>query len=507
MIKNVIEYLQHAAQKYPNKTAFIDQTGSVTFRGLDSWARQIAVLIQKSCPGTRNQPIAVYMGKGIRCLAAFLGVVYSGNFYAPLDVKSPPERIARILNVLQPAAVLCDNPLPAAMALSCPQVDMLAVGDEQEVIPFVDAFQFILDVDPLYVMFTSGSTGQPKGVVISHRSVIDYVEWLEDTFEFSDKTVFGNQAPFYFDNSILDIYSTIKNGAEMVIIPERLFTFPKSLIEYINNQQINTLFWVPSALIGVANSGILEKVEIPLLKKVLFCGEVMPNKQLNIWRRRFPDVMYANLYGPTEITDVCTYYIVDRQFADEEPLPIGFPCRNTEVLVLNEADQAVQGDETGELCVRGICLSAGYYNNDDKTAAVFVQNPLNKGYRDIIYRTGDLVRYNERGEILYIGRKDFQIKHQGYRIELGEIEAAAYGIAQMKQCCAVYDTENRCIVVYCVLYAPLSEKEIFLSLKEKIPGYMLPKRIFIEDTLPLNANGKIDRLALGSRHMEKNYPQ
>lgn len=504
MVKNIIEYLQYSVQKYPDKVAFVDQTSGITFRSLDCWARQIALLIQRKCPGIRNQPIAVYMGKGVSCLAAFLGVAYSGNFYAPLDVKSPMERIGRILEVLQPAAVLYDRPLPDAMAHSCPQIEILeSVAGQAEDTPQVDAFLSVLDVDPLYVMFTSGSTGQPKGVVISHRSVIDYVEWLKDTFGFSAQTVFGNQAPFYFDNSILDIYSTIKNGATMVIIPEHLFAFPKSLIEYLNSKEIDTLFWVPSALIGVANSGILEKAEIPVLKKVLFCGEVMPNKQLNIWRKRFPDILYANLYGPTEITDVCTYYIIDRQFADEEPLPIGFPCRNTEILVLNEADQAVQDGETGELCVRGICLSAGYYNNEEKSAAVFVQNPLNKKYRDIIYRTGDLVRYNERGEMLYIGRKDFQIKHQGYRIELGEIEAAAYGITQMKQCCAVYDADHQRIVLYCVLNSLLSDKEIFLFLREKIPAYMLPKRIFIEDTLPLNANGKIDRLALKALDLEK----
>ena len=402
----------------------------------------------------------------------------------------------RILEVLQPAAVLYDCCLPDEIDRFCSSIDISAIAGSGPDAPEIDAFRSILDIDPLYVMFTSGSTGQPKGVVISHRSVIDYAEWLEDTFQFSAQTVFGNQAPFYFDNSILDIYSTIKNGAAMVIIPEHLFSFPGALIEYINAQRINTLFWVPSALIGVANSGVLDKTEMPELQKVLFCGEVMPNKQLNIWRKRYPEVLYANLYGPTEITDVCTCYIVDRPFADDDPLPIGIPCKNTEVLVLNEANRAVHGDETGELCVRGICLSAGYYNNEEKSNEAFVQNPLQTKYRDLIYRTGDLVKYNEYGEIIYIGRKDFQIKHQGYRIELGEIEAAACGLSQMKQCCAVYDAENQRIVLYCVLDPILPEKDIYMFLKGKLPVYMLPKKILIRQALPLNANGKIDRLAL-----------
>lgn len=499
MKTNVIEYLIEAAQKYPNKVAFVDENRQLTFGELDREAKKVAAAILRVCGPIKNRPIVVYMEKSVDSIVSFLGAVYSGNFYSPIDIKMPQERIKRILDVLEPEFVICGvNRLEAFEQpdRQLPLEQILADTAEPET---ANVFRQVLDTDPVYVLFTSGSTGQPKGVVISHRGVIDYAEWLEETFHFSSDTIFGNQAPFYFDNSILDIYSTLKNGAEMVIIPERLFLFPGSLVEYINVRKINTLFWVPSALIGVANSGVLETTEIPLLQKVLFCGEVMPNKQLNIWRKRYPDILYANLYGPTEITDVCTYYIVDRQFADSDPLPIGAPCRNTEILVLNETDQVVQGDETGELCVRGSCLSSGYYNNKEKSDAVFVQNPLNSLYRDIIYRTGDLVKYNEFGEIIYLGRKDFQIKYQGYRIELGEIETAAYGIPQMRQCCAVYDADHQRIVLCCVLDASdtsMSEREIFAFLKGRLPSYMLPKRIMTRDTLPLNTNGKIDRLAL-----------
>lgn len=496
MKTNVIEYLIETAQKYPNKVAFVDEKRQITFGELDCDAKKAAAAILRACGPIKNRPIVVYMEKSVDCIISFMGAVYSGNFYSPIDVKMPQERVKRILDVLEPEFVICGAKKLEAFELPDRQMSLEQILADTDVPEAVDSFYQVLDTDPVYVLFTSGSTGQPKGVVISHRGVIDYVEWLEETFHFSGETVFGNQAPFYFDNSVLDIYSTLKNGAEMVIIPERLFMFPGPLVEYINAQKINTLFWVPSALISVANSGVLDATDISSLQKVLFCGEVMPNKQLNAWRKRYPDILYANLYGPTEITDVCTYYIVDRQFADSDPLPIGVPCRNTEILVLNDADQAVQGDETGELCVRGSCLSSGYYNNKEKSDIAFVQNPLNSMYRDIIYRTGDLVKYNEFGEIIYLGRKDFQIKYQGYRIELGEIEMAAYGIPQMKQCCAVYDTDRQRIVLYCVLNASVLEREIFVFLKEKIPGYMLPKRIVIREVLPLNANGKIDRLAL-----------
>lgn len=496
MVTNVIEYLIETAQKYPGKVAFSDEKRQITFGELNHEAKKVAAAILQTCGPIKNRPIVVYMEKSVDCIVSFLGAVYSGNFYSPIDTKMPQERIKRILDVLDPEFVICGAKKLDAFTQPDRQLPLEQILVDTAVPEVVDSFHQVLDTDPVYVLFTSGSTGQPKGVVISHRGVIDYTEWLEETFHFSSETVFGNQAPFYFDNSILDIYSTLKNGAEMVIIPERLFMFPGSLMEYINAKKINTLFWVPSALIGVANSGVLDTTDIPSLQKVLFCGEVMPNKQLNVWRKRYPDILYANLYGPTEITDVCTYYIVDRQFADSDPLPIGIPCKNTGILVLNEADQAVQGSETGELCVRGSCLSSGYYNNKEKSDAAFVQNPLNSMYRDIIYRTGDLVKYNEFGEIIYLGRKDFQIKYQGYRIELGEIEAAACGIPQMKQCCAVYNADHQRISLYCVLSVPVSEREIFAFLKERLPGYMLPRRIMLREALPLNANGKIDRLVL-----------
>lgn len=494
MLNNVIEYLQESVRKFPDKAAVIDEHQTLTYRELDCKARKIAVLLQTRCGGAVNCPIAVYMEKSADCLAAFMGVVYSGNFYSPMDVRSPRERVNKILSVLQPIAVITDG--SGGEEFPCETIGLSGLDTEPDPPEGMAAFRRVLDVDPVYVKFTSGSTGQPKGVTICHRSVIDFAEWVTEEFHISDQTIFGNQAPFYFDNSVLDIYSTIRNGGTMVIIPEQMFLLTGKLLDYINRQRINTIFWVPSALIGVANSGMLERTALPALEKVLFCGEVMPNKQLNIWRKRYPELLYANLYGPTEITDVCTFYVIDRAFDDDEPLPIGRPCRNMDALILNESDKLAAPGETGELCVRGIGVSLGYYGDKDRTAAAFMQNPLNPNYRDVIYRTGDLVCHNERGELIFIGRKDFQIKHQGYRIELGEIESAAYGLPQMKRCCAIYLTEKSRIELYCVTEAELSEKEIYNWLREKLPRYMLPGRIYLEEALPLNANGKIDRLAL-----------
>lgn len=360
----------------------------------------------------------------------------------------------------------------------------------------------ILDTDLLYILFTSGSTGTPKGVAITHRSVIDYIDWVVEAFSITENDSFGNQAPFYFDNSILDIYSAAKTGASVYIIPSALFSQPVKLLQYIADHKVTTIFWVPSAMVMVSALKALRNVDVTgTLKRVMFCGEVMPNKQLNVWRRFLPNVVYANLYGPTEITDACTYYIVDREFADDEPLPMGKPMRNTEILVLDDQNRLItEPEQIGELCVRGSSLAVGYYNNPEKTKAAFVQNPLQTAYEEKIYRTGDLVKYNDRHELVYISRKDFQIKHLGHRIELGEIETAVSSLDEISMCCCLYDNKRSQIVLF--LEQEMSRVEINMRLRKLIPDYMLPGKVICVDKLPLNANGKIDRVVLRQEFLD-----
>lgn len=499
MLNNVTQYLRQSAATYAGKTAFRDARRSLTFAGLNEQSRLLACSINAALGGRIKQPVGVFLPKNTDCVIAFFAAAYSGNFYTPLDISMPKSRLVSIAEILHPAVIITDADRIEAVAETFP--DAVLVNIENVGIELADNIlleniqRAIIDTDPLYTMFTSGSTGIPKGVVISHRAVIDYTEWLSETFSFSEKTIFGNQAPFYFDNSVLDIYSTVKNGCETVIIPEEMFLLPKRLCHYLDENGINTIFWVPSALVLVANSGVLGAVCPNGLEKVLFCGEVMPTKQLNIWKQALPSAMYANLYGPTEITDVCTYYIVDREFRDDESLPIGFPCRNIDILVLNENNEAVSGDELGELCVRGTCLAHGYYGNADKTSSAFTQNPLNDKYPEKIYRTGDLVRYNEMGELLFAGRKDYQIKHMGHRIELGEIETAAGEQAAVERSCALYDAEKQTIVLF-VAPENVDKMKLYAHLKTCLPRYMLPALIITEKELPLNPNGKIDRVKL-----------
>jgi len=505
---NVSEFIYHTAEKYANKTALVSETGEITFGDLNDFSEKIAFAIMQKLAGRVNRPIAVFCDKDIGMLASFVAITKSGNFYTPLDVKAPSDRTKQVIACLNPSVVLTDKKNQAAAArLGIAQERMLVIEDCEMIKPdtvlLAATRKNVLDTDPVYVLFTSGSTGSPKGVVIAHRSVIDYTEWVTATFHIGADTVFGNQAPFYFDNSILDIYCTLKNGAELHIIPEYLFAFPIDLLEYLSGNAINTIFWVPSALVNVANCGVLGKVELPLLKKILFCGEVMPTKQYNIWKRYVPDAIYANLYGPTEITDVCCYYIIDRPFEDHEPLPIGRACENTEVIVVNEENRLCGAGESGELCVRGTCLSSGYYKDVEKTNKAFVQNPTHNDYRDLVYRTGDIVKYGRDGEICFVGRKDNQVKRQGHRIELGDIESAAASLEGIEACCAVFDDYNHRIGLF-FISATAGEEELRKGLADLLPHYMLPDRMIRLDTMPVNVNKKTDRLTLRKKFMEIN---
>lgn len=497
MLNNVTAWLEQTAEKYPERTAFSDERKSVTYRELSAQAKAAAVQIIRS--GIFKKPVAVFLPKGADTIISFMAAAYSGNFYTPIDVETPRKRVQKILEVLEPEAVITSSDLAGVFRDYGYEKSVIileeAVRNEIEEALIAEVQRKCVDTDILYVLFTSGSTGTPKGVAVCHRSVFDYIDWVTDCFHITQEDSFGNQAPFYFDNSILDIYSCIKTGAACHIIPKRLFSQPVRLLEFLKERRISTIFWVPSALIMVARLKAFRNVDLTrFLKRVLFCGEVMPNKQLNIWRAHLPNALYANLYGPTEITDACTYYIVDRTFADDEPLPIGFPIPNTDVIVLDEENHPVTGDRSGELCVRGTSLAMGYYNNPEKTREAFVQNPLNPHVPELIYRTGDIVKYNERGELIYLSRKDFQIKHLGHRIELGEIETAVSSVEGVELCCCLYDDAHWKIVLF--LDKPLEKAYINEKISQLLPEYMLPNRIECLSSFPLNANGKIDRAAL-----------
>ena len=499
-MKNILEYLERTEKKFGDKIAIADDADALTFSALTDQAKRIGTRVGRL--GMKNEPVAVLMDKTPKCAAAFLGVVYSGNFYVVIDSFMPVDRINKIFETLQPKGLITDSKYEEKakeLVFSGETILMEEALQTEADMQMLDQIRKrSIDADPLYALFTSGSTGMPKGTVISHRAVIAYSEWVENTFAIDEHTVFGSQTPFYFSMSVTDFYSMLRTGARLQIIPKQLFSFPMQLIEYMNRYRVNTIYWVPSALGLVANWKALDYASLEFVNKILFAGEVMPVRHLNYWRKKMPDAFYANLFGPTETTDICTYYVVDREFQDEDSLPIGNACNNCDVLVLTEEGKEAKVGEEGELCVRGSFLAEGYYNNPEKTAEVFTQNPLNPAYPERIYRTGDLVKYNDRGELIYISRKDFQIKHMGYRIELGEIEASAWGVDKIKNCACIFDeAADKIIFIY---EGKVKKNELMAVMWKKIPTYMQPNELIRVKSMPYNANGKIDRV-----YLKKNY--
>jgi non-ribosomal peptide synthetase component F len=345
-------------------------------------------------------------------------------------------------------------------------------------------------------MFTSGSTGTPKAVLISHRAVLNLINAFGAVFPLDETCVFANQAPFDFDVSTKDIYLTLANAATMHIAARQLFSEPARLLAFLNERAVNTLIWSTSALRMLTAFHFFDNGVIPSLRLVMFSGEVMPCKTLNYWRGHHPAAVFVNLYGPTEITCNCSYYIVDRDFDDDAALPIGRAFPNTEILLLN------QDGEQGEIAVTGSCLALGYYGDPALTAAKFVQNPRHDRYGERVYLTGDIGSYNAGGELMFHGRRDYQIKHMGHRIELPEIELAANALPFLDFSCCLYDGDHEELVLFYQADAP-QKREIALALREKLPGYMLPRRMVWQKQLPLNKNGKIDRSLLAEQWKEE----
>ena len=506
MIRNILDYLEQSARHYPDKIAFADEMSTCTYKELWETARSVGTKLANYVPP--RSPVPVFMEKRVETIYAFLGAVYAGCFYVLLDPKLPSERLKQILQTLQSEVLVLHPDYEKqfkALEYERNVVNILEALQEEEDAVLLEAIrEQRLDIDPLYAIFTSGSTGIPKGVLVSHRSVIDFMEEFVDIFGITDKDVIGNQAPFDFDVSVKDIYSTLKTGATMQIIPKKMFSFPTKLLDYLDEREITTLIWAVSALCIVTTLKGLEYKVPQKVNKIIFSGEVMPIKHLNEWKKYLPDALYANVYGPTEITCNCTYYIVDREFQPGESLPIGQPFPNEKVFLLDERNQLVrEAGKKGEICVSGTALSLGYYRNPEQTKKVFVQNPLNEKYLERIYRTGDMAYYGHDGYLYFASRKDFQIKHMGHRIELGEIELAMEMAEGIRRACCTYDEpENKIIAFY---EGEAEKRQIVRALGKKLPAYMIPNVWVKMDRLPITKNGKIDRKKMMKEYREGIY--
>lgn len=502
METNVLEFLENASVLYADKIAAKDGNRECTFSELCLNAKKIgSALLEKQIFG---RTIPVYMEKGVTALETFWGITYAGGCYSLMNTIQPPERIEKILDILNAPCLITDQ--DSYDGLSDIKFDGQILFAEDLVKFQVDedgikqVREKSIDTDALYVNFTSGSTGVPKGVVVGHKSVIEFIRYFVSIFHITSEDIIGNQAPFDFDVSVKDIYSMLLTGATMYIIPKECFSFPKKILDILAEEKITTLIWAVSALCMITSlRGFTYKIPTTV-NKILFSGEVMPPGHLQEWRQALPQAMFVNLYGPTEITCNCTYYMVDDEC--QEVIPIGKAFPNEKVFLLDETQNEVCTVNTeGEICVAGSTLALGYYGDTERTQKVFVQNPLNPNYHELIYRTGDMAYYREDGNLVYVGRKDFQIKHLGHRVELGELETYIGMIQGVDRVCCLYDEVKQQIVV--IYQGKADKSDIKKELRKKVIKYMIPERYMIVEQMPLTPNGKIDRKQLKAEYLKE----
>jgi D-alanine--poly(phosphoribitol) ligase subunit 1 len=478
----------------------------LSYAGLEALTNRLArwLLNRNAGPG---HLVALQNSKTPTGYAAMLACLKIGAAYVNLDVQNPPERLGRILSVCRPAMVLCDDApaqslIEAALPLS---VQVIQLRDH---LAEIEAFEPtepddlppVTGADPAYLMFTSGSTGMPKGVVISHGSVLNFIAWARSVFGIGPGDVVANANPIYFDNSVFDFYAALFSGACLAPIGGGDLSDAAATVRKVDEMRCTVWFSVPSLLIYLMTMKALRADTFRSVRTIVFGGEGYPKSELsklfNLYGERC--ALY-NVYGPTECTCICSVCRISARDLDGVGLPrLGRIADNFSHLVL-DGDAAVAAGEIGELCLMGPQVGLGYYNDLERTQLAFVQNPLVSALPQRMYRTGDLVR-ELNGELHFIGRKDNQIKHMGYRIELEEIEGALNRLDYVIQAAVIYkrvrDSFGHLIAYVATGSELVEDARLRRDLNVMLPPYMVPNRFVVSSELPKNANGKVDRVRL-----------
>jgi L-proline---[L-prolyl-carrier protein] ligase len=510
--------VESSAQRAPDAVAVVDRDRELTYGELEARSNQLArLLIELGV--RRNDRVLIYLDKSLESILAIYGILKAGAAYVPLDPQAPGGRLGYIARDAGARVALTGAEKQAdweTVFAAAPELKSLVVLNQGDAAPppGVRAFTAAdlgglddapprpgaIDADLAYILYTSGSTGVPKGVMLTHRNCLGFVEWAAEEFRVSAEDRLSSHAPLHFDLSTFDLYAAALVGAPVILVPTGLSVFPSQVRSFIEAARITVWYSVPSILTMLVLRGGLQNGDFEALRTILFAGEVFPTKHLRRLMELLPHVRFANLYGPTE-TNVCTWWEVEPLADDASEIPIGRAIENVDAFAVTDDGQLAGAGEVGELYVRGPTVMQGYLGDPEKTAARLVSNPFGEILDQPVYRTGDLVQKADDGTYRFLGRRDDQIKSRGYRIELGDVEAALYDHPSVAECAVVAVPDelitNR-LEAYVVVREEVSKRELLQSCAARVPAYMVPSELRFAEALPRTSTGKVDRRALAA---------
>ena len=494
---------------YKYKKALIIDKESITFQKLDNKSDQIADYINKFA--TTGDSVLISSEKNFINFYILFACLKLGINYVFVDLTQAPDRINKIINTIKPVLLFSESKIANVHSLKLKknintnQLMRLLISKKKN----INIKSNFASNYPAYTMFTSGSTGDPKGVVVSHQNVLNFIKWCKSEIIVKSKDIVTNLNPLFFDNSIFDIYGSIFNGASLLIVKKNLLLNPPELLKYLKKNHATIWFSVPTLLIHINNFIKITRSNLPRIRTIIFGGEAFPKKELKKIFFSLPKVRFINVYGPTECTCICSNYdIAKNDFLKKEMhrfAPLGYDlAKNFKYLIISPKNNKCKKGEIGELLIGGENVSLGYYN-DKLNSKKFIQNPFHNSYRDIFYKSGDLVYIDKNDKKIYfVGRADSQIKYKGHRVELAEIENALNNCKSVLQAAVCFGIKNNQeeITAWISIKEKINLDKILFQIKKKLPNYMIPK-IIISKTLPTNANGKIDKKILYQNYYDR----